>query len=92
MKLCDHTLDDKQEFVKILLNRHNIEPQELLFVGNGENDETVYLSGARTLCLNPDGANYENKQIWNDTIFSDSLESILPYVDKKFQKEDNILV
>lgn len=76
-----HNVAQKDEYVNILLKKHNILPNELLFIGNGANDEDVYKSGVRTLCFNPDGANYENKRIWNDTIFGDSLMDVLPYIN-----------
>ena len=40
------------------------------------NDEWVYKSGARTLCVNPDETKSENKEIWNKVIHTDNLLDI----------------
>lgn len=80
--LCNgHSVERKDEFVNILLRENDLQPEEVLFVGNGANDEDVYKSGVRTLCFNPDGANYKDKNIWNATVWSDSLLDVLPYID-----------
>ena len=44
------------------------DPCDILFVGNSVNDEWVYQSGAKTLCVNPDSAKIENLQIVVDFI------------------------
>lgn len=79
--LCaGHDVSHKDEYVNIIMKEHNITPGELLFVGNGRNDESVYKTGVHTLCLNPDGAHFEDKRIWHNTIWSESLMDVLPYI------------
>lgn len=63
-----HNVEKKYEFVEILKNQLGIESDEILFVGNGKNDEEVYKSGAKTLCINPDGADFENRLVWTYAI------------------------
>lgn len=84
-KLCDYTVpyhnpENKFEFVSDVIKNENVNPKEVLFIGNGKNDETVYKTGVNTLCLNPHKANYENKEIWHNTIKTNNLEEILPYI------------
>lgn len=84
LNTCEgHSVEYKDEFVNMLIKKHNILPQELLFVGNGENDETVYKTNARTLCLNPDDANYENKEVWHNVLWTDDLLDLIPYIKNK---------
>lgn len=88
LNLCEgHTIENKDEFVNLLIKQYQILPEQLLFVGNGLNDETVYKTGVRTLCVNPDGANYDNKDIWHNVLWTEDLLDVLPYVTKV--KEDN---
>ena len=72
--------ENKQEYVNYVLKSEKIKPEELLFVGNGKNDETVYITGVNTLCLNPDGANYDNKEIWHNVVETNTLKDILPFI------------
>ncbi len=75
-----HNPENKFEFVSEVIAKEQVNPKEVLFVGNGKNDETVYQTGVNTLCLNPHKANYENKEIWHNTIKTDNLEEILTYI------------
>lgn len=75
-----HNPENKFEFVCEVIEKEQVDPKEVLFIGNGKNDETVYKTGVNTLCLNPDRANYQNKEIWHNTIKSDNLDDILPYI------------
>lgn len=75
-----HNPENKFEFVSEVVKNENVDPKEVLFIGNGKNDETVYKTGVNTLCLNPDRANYQNKEIWHNVIKTDNLEDILPYI------------
>jgi len=72
--------ENKQEFVNLIIKNENVKPSQILFVGNGANDETVYKTGVRTLCLNPDDADYNNKKIWHNVVETETLEDILPFI------------
>lgn len=76
----NHNPENKFEYVTEVIKNENVKPNEVLFVGNGKNDETVYKTGVNTLCLNADDANYENKEIWHNSIFTDNLEDIMAYI------------
>ena len=67
----DH--EGKATYIKELCERKGYKPSEVLFIGNSMNDEWVYRSGARTLCVNPDDTKSENSTIWNKVIHTDNL-------------------
>ena len=76
-------LDDKHKYVDVIKHENNIVGDDILFVGNGANDQTVYLSGARTLCINPDDANYKNSKYWNFYIEKcENLFEITEFLEK----------
>lgn len=72
---------------KLFIDEHclntNTDPKEITFIGNGDNDEYVYLSGCRTICINPaKNTNYNNKTIWHNVIDnSKDMRKILTYFD-----------
>ena len=72
--------ENKQEYVNHIIKSLKVDPKEVVFVGNGKNDETVYLTGANTLCLNPDGADFSNKKIWHNYVETQTLKDILPFI------------
>lgn len=67
----DH--EGKATYVKELCEKKGYKPSEVLFIGNSMNDEWVYTSGARTLCVNPDKTKSENNRIWNKVTHTDNL-------------------
>ena len=67
----DH--EGKATFIKELCEKKGYKPSEVLFIGNSMNDEWVYQSGARTLCVNPDETKVDNSTIWNKVINTDNL-------------------
>ena len=77
----DHEIQDKSQFVQIMIKNLKLSSDEVVFFGNGKNDETVYKTGVKTICINPDGANFDNKLYWNETIkHTDDLKSILNFI------------
>lgn len=67
----DH--EGKATYIKELCEKKGYKPSEVLFIGNSMNDEWVYRSGARTLCVNPDDTKSDNSIIWNKVIHTDNL-------------------
>lgn len=63
----------KANYIKELCKRKGYKPSEVLYIGNSRNDEWVYQSGAKTICVNPDGAKSENSIIWNKVIHTNNL-------------------
>jgi len=78
--------ENKQEYVNYVIKTENVNPNEVLFVGNGKNDETVYKTRVNTLCLNPDDADFSNKKIWHNVVETESLKDILPFISCQKQK------
>lgn len=76
----ERKLDFKDEGIKEILEIEKITPKDILFVGNGFNDETIYRSGVETLCLNADSADPSNKEVWTYAENSNSLKVILSYL------------
>lgn len=56
--------EGKADFVEALKN-HGYDQKNIVFVGNGDNDEWVYKTGCTTICINPSIAEYTNKTKWN---------------------------
>ncbi len=77
----EYDFEGKAEYVKQIVNENKINASEILFVGNSFNDTFVHLSGARTLCINPQNTNYTNSIYWHDYIREvNNLREILPHV------------
>ena len=72
--------EQKDDFIKKIMKTKNVKPEEILFVGNGSNDECVSKTGVQTLCLNPDDTDHENSKIWNAYIFTNNIKDILQFV------------
>lgn len=86
-----HNLEAKEEYIEYIKKKHNLSKGEILFVGNGQNDETVYKSGVKTLCINPDDADYKNKKYWTNYIQKcGSLLEILPFVSEVKNADQDI--
>ncbi len=80
-KTPNHNLENKCEYIELVKQKYDLSSKEILFIGNGQNDQTAFQSGVVTLCINPDDADYKNKKIWQHTILScNSLKDILSFV------------
>ena len=76
-----YDFEGKARFVEKIIAEKNIEPKDVLYVGNSFNDEFVYTTGVQTLCINPKLTDFYNNKIWHDYIRKlSSLTEILPYV------------
>ena len=59
----DH--EGKGRYVRNLIQKYNCDPKDIIFVGNGNNDRFVASTGCITLCINPNGTNHLDKNVWN---------------------------
>jgi len=77
------------QIAKKVIKKLGIKPQDVCFVGNGDNDEWVYQTGCKTLCINPDGADFANKEKWSGCIeHTDNFEDILSFIlDSSIENE-----
>lgn len=61
--------EGKKIFIDEYCSKMGISPKFITFIGNGDNDEYVYLSGCKTICINPSkNTNHKNNNIWNEVI------------------------
>jgi phosphoserine phosphatase len=75
--------EGKKLFIDEYCEKTGTNPKEITFIGNGDNDEYVYLSGCHTICINPlKKTKYEDNTIWHKVIKeTKDMRSILPYLN-----------
>ncbi len=74
----------KAKYIQDYCTKTNTDVKDVLFVGNGNNDEWVSQSGCRTLCINPEGTDANNTRIWHNKILeTNNLTDILPIAEKE---------
>lgn len=88
--------DGKAEYVLSLSERYGMSTKDILFVGNSQNDQSVHVTGAKTLCINPRKVDPTDKNIWDDYIETClSLKEIIPYLEtlsSSYKAKDGVLV
>lgn len=73
--------EGKAKYIKSIIENQKITPEECLFVGNSDNDEFAYESGAKTLVVNPNKTSGMCRKIWKYYLEEmNNLEEILPYI------------
>ena len=81
IKKLDHYVEDKSQFTSYVLDMLELHPDQVVFFGNDENDEDVYKTEVKTICINPITKNYNDRRIWSEVILkTDDLSSILAYL------------
>ena len=74
--------EGKPKFITKVQQELQIEPHEICFVGNGENDAFAYKSGAKTICVNPVNADEDNAEKWTYVLKNiTDLTKILDCID-----------
>ena len=77
----DYDFEGKAKFISRYCKENNIKPEDVWFVGNGDNDEWAHMSGCHTLCVNPDKTDPNDRQKWHYSIENmQSLVEILPII------------
>jgi phosphoserine phosphatase len=73
--------EGKKLFIEEYCKNTNTDPKTITFIGNGDNDEYVYLSGCKTICINPsDNTNHQDNKIWHKVIYNTTnMKDILKY-------------
>ncbi len=71
----DH--EGKARYITELCQNKKIKPSEVLFIGNSANDEWVHLSGAKTICVNPDETDINNTKVWNKIVYTENLLDLI---------------
>lgn len=76
-----YDFEGKADFIRTVIDRQDVSPLEVLFVGNSLNDVWASNAGARTLCVNPHFTNPNDVQDWTYCIRSMThFGEILRYV------------
>ena len=77
-----YDFEGKADFIVKVREELGLNPNELVFVGNGSNDIWAYKSGARTICINPKDADENNNEKWTKVLpVVKDLSEILEYID-----------
>ncbi len=85
-----YDFEGKANYILNTAKELQISPKDILFVGNSVNDQTAYLSEARTLCINPKLTDITNISMWNNCITECSdLTNILQYVNNYVDNSHN---
>lgn len=77
-----YDLAGKADFVERLKKEKNWEAKDICFVGNSFNDEWVWTTGCKTICVNPEkSASIDDKRKWNKVFHNlDDLLLIMPEI------------
>lgn len=74
--------EGKADFIIETMEKMGLSSEEVVFVGNGENDVFAHRSGAKTICINPTNASEDCEKIWDYVIKeTDKLSSILQFIE-----------
>ena len=60
--------EGKADYIIEVMKKFNFSPDEVVFVGNGENDIFAHRSGAKTICINPTNASDDCINAWDFVI------------------------
>ena len=74
--------DCKPKFIEKVINELGVLPEDICFVGNGENDKFAYKAGAKTICINPVDADEDDSEKWACVIRNEmNFEKVLNFID-----------
>ena len=77
-----YDFEGKLDFVEKMKREQNISEKDIIFIGNGDNDEWVKKSGCNTICITPDLTDHNDKSKWDFGIENlTDLRQILPIVE-----------
>ena len=77
---CDY--EAKPKFVEKIINERLYDKRNVIFIGNGANDEKVKSVGVKTICINAEDTNYLDKKNWDNYLFSSDMMECLRYIKK----------
>jgi len=79
----DSDEEGKGRYVANYIKETKCDPRDIIFVGNGHNDRFVSSTGCTTICINPNGTNHQDKNIWSLYIEnSDDLIDVVKLIKK----------
>ena len=83
----NYDFEGKAKFVEEFKEKTDTDAKDIIFVGNGGNDEWVHFSGCKTLCINPDDAESTNQTKWHKVLDNvRDLRQIIPEICPLTQK------
>ena len=75
----NYDFEGKAKFITEYKQLTNSNGKDLIFIGNGDNDEWAHLSGCKTICINPENTDSSNTSKWHKCLDNVSnLTDILP--------------
>lgn len=87
-KIIDTDSDEegKGRYILNYIKETNCSPKDIIFIGNGHNDRFVSSTGCITICINPNGTNHLDKNIWS--LYIENSDDLMDVVDiiKKLNK------
>lgn len=84
IKGTEYDFEGKAKFIENFKEKTNSKCSELIFVGNSSNDEWAYLSGCKTICINPEDTDSTNTNMWHFRKENvKTLTEILPFINKE---------
>ena len=76
-----YDFEGKSTYLSNLLRQRELQPYEILFVGNSSNDRWASKSGVTTLCVNPHFTDGNDEKEWNYCLREmDSILEILQFI------------
>ena len=77
----DFDYEGKAKYLQLLIQQ-GYKPEDIIFVGNSDNDEWAHSAGCHTICINPENAEENNSQKWNKVYKNVShLSKIFSHLD-----------
>lgn len=92
IKGTNYDFEGKARFINEYKEKTGISANELIFVGNGDNDEWAHLAGCKTICINPDNTDSADSTKWHKVIENvTNLTQLLPAFDSNNTKQNTNL-
>lgn len=84
-----YNFEKKADYIIQLATKLNIPSNQILFIGNSVNDKYAYLSGAKTLLINPLDVDYTDRRVWDWCVRKiDDIREILPFIIETNHNKD----
>lgn len=87
----DSDEEGKGRYVSNYIKETGTNPKDIIFIGNGHNDRFVSLTGCTTICINPNGTNHLDKNVWSLYIENtDDLNDVVKLIKEISKKKSTI--
>ncbi len=86
-----YDFEGKALFIEEFKAKTGCKPEDIIFVGNSNNDEWAHKSGCKTVCINPENTCSTNRNVWHNVVEnSNDLRDVLPCILNNKSKESQI--